>query len=409
MRARDNVRGSGDTMALRGRSRLWLTVFLGIMTAIVPLSTDMYLPALPEVQADFGVSTSLIQMTLTMTTLGMALGQILAGPLSDLWGRKKPLFIGMLVFIGATLGCVLAEDIDYFLFFRFFAGFAGASGIVIARAIARDVCEGAELTRFFAVLMMVNGLAPILAPVIGGQILLFASWRATFVLLTLIGVGLAAATLAYSETLAKEARSSNVTDSLKKFPILLKNRYFLGHCLVQCFVFGAFFCYLAGSSFIFQNIYSVSPQAYSLIFGAIGLGLLVTGVLPARLAGRVPDVRLLKYAVLVPLLGSILLLTEFYFTAPLLVIVLLLFLIVVPLSVMGAASFSLALSRQGKNAGSASALIGCSSMLLGACMMPVVGIVGDHTALPMAIIMVTLYALGALVFFSMIAPEHRAV
>lgn len=396
-------------MALRGRSRLWLTVFLGIMTAIVPLSTDMYLPALPEVQADFGVSTSLIQMTLTMTTLGMALGQILAGPLSDLWGRKKPLFIGMLVFIGATLGCVLAEDIDYFLFFRFFAGFAGASGIVIARAIARDVCEGAELTRFFAVLMMVNGLAPILAPVIGGQILLFASWRATFVLLTLIGVGLAAATLAYSETLAKEARSSNVTDSLKKFPILLKNRYFLGHCLVQCFVFGAFFCYLAGSSFIFQNIYSVSPQAYSLIFGAIGLGLLVTGVLPARLAGRVPDVRLLKYAVLVPLLGSILLLTEFYFTAPLLVIVLLLFLIVVPLSVMGAASFSLALSRQGKNAGSASALIGCSSMLLGACMMPVVGIVGDHTALPMAIIMVTLYALGALVFFSMIAPEHRAV
>ena len=409
MRARDNVRGSGDTMALRGRSRLWLTVFLGIMTAIVPLSTDMYLPALPEVQADFGVSTSLIQMTLTMTTLGMALGQILAGPLSDLWGRKKPLFIGMLVFIGATLGCVLAEDIDYFLFFRFFAGFAGASGIVIARAIARDVCEGAELTRFFAVLMMVNGLAPILASVIGGQILLFASWRATFVLLTLIGVGLAAATLAYSETLAKEARSSNVTDSLKKFPILLKNRYFLGHCLVQCFVFGAFFCYLAGSSFIFQNIYSVSPQAYSLIFGAIGLGLLVTGVLPARLAGRVPDVRLLKYAVLVPLLGSILLLTEFYFTAPLLVIVLLLFLTVVPLSVMGAASFSLALSRQGKNAGSASALIGCSSMLLGACMMPVVGIVGDHTALPMAIIMVTLYALGALVFFSMIAPEHRAV
>lgn len=393
-------------MALRGRSRLWLTVFLGIMTAIAPLSTDMYLPALPEVQADFGVSTSLIQMTLTMTTLGMALGQILAGPLSDLWGRKKPLFIGMLVFIGATLGCVLAEDIDYFLFFRFFVGFAGASGIVIARAIARDVCEGAELTRFFAVLMMVNGLAPILAPIIGGQILLFASWRATFVLLTLIGVGLAAATLAYSETLAKEARSSNVTDSLKKFPILLKNCYFLGHCLVQCFVFGAFFCYLAGSSF---NIYAVSPQAYSLIFGAIGLGLLVTGVLPARLAGRVPDVRLLKYAVLVPLLGSILLLTGFYFTAPLLVIVLLLFLTVVPLSVMGAASFSLALSRQGKNAGSASALIGCSSMLLGACMMPVVGIAGDHTALPMAIIMVTLYALGALVFFSMIAPEHRAV
>jgi len=145
-----------------------MTIFLGVMTAIAPLSTDMYLPALPEVQQDFAVSTSLVQMTLTMTTLGMALGQILVGPLSDLFGRRRPLFIGMLVFIGATLGCVLAADIYRFLFFRFFAGFAGASGIVIARAIARDVCVGAELTRFFSVLMMVNGLAPIIAPVIGG-------------------------------------------------------------------------------------------------------------------------------------------------------------------------------------------------------------------------------------------------
>lgn len=395
-------------MTATGRGRLWLTVFLGIMTAIAPLSTDMYLPALPEVRADFGVSTSLIQMTLTMTTLGMALGQILAGPLSDLLGRRGPLFCGMLVFVGATLGCVLAEDICLFLFFRFFAGVAGASGIVIARAIARDVCEGAELTRFFAVLMMVNGCAPILAPVIGGQILLFASWRMTFVLLTLIGAGLAGATLVYRETLPKERRGNRATDALKKLPALLKNRYFLGHCLVQCFVFGAFFCYLSGSSFVFQNIYHVSPQAYSLIFGIIGFGLLLTGVLPARLAGRVPDVVLLKYAVLVPLFASILLLLGFYFTAPLTVILVLLFITVVPLSVMGAASFSLALSRQGRNAGSASALIGCFSMLLGACMMPVVGIAGDHTAIPMAVIMVSGYALGTFVFFRMIAPAHMS-
>ena len=111
-------------MAITRRTRLWLTIFLGVMTAIAPLSTDMYLPALPEVQTDFGVSTSLVQLTLTMTTLGMALGQILAGPLSDLHGRRIPLFIGMLVFIGATLGCVLAEDIYLFIFFRFCAGFA---------------------------------------------------------------------------------------------------------------------------------------------------------------------------------------------------------------------------------------------------------------------------------------------
>ena len=394
-------------MATDPRSRLWLTIFLGVMTAIAPLSTDMYLPALPEVQADFGVSTSLVQLTLTMTTLGMALGQILAGPLSDLAGRRRPLFVGMLVFIGATLGCVLAEDIYLFLFFRFCAGFAGASGIVIARAIARDVCEGAELTRFFAVLMMVNGFAPIIAPVIGGQILLFASWRATFVLLTLVGVFLAGAALIYQETLPQEARSANMTDSLKIFPMLLRDRYFLGHCLLQCFVFGAFFSYLSGSSFVFQNVYAVSPQVYSMIFAVIGAGLLLAGVLPARLAGRVPDVVMLKYAVLVPLFGSILLLAGFCLSAPLAVILVVLFLTIVPLSVMGAASFSLALSRQGKNAGSASALIGCFSMLLGACMMPVVGIAGDHTALPMGIVMLSCYGLGTAVFYGMIAAEHR--
>lgn len=391
---------------MSARRRLWLTIFLGVMTAIAPLSTDMYLPALPEVQQDFAVSTSLVQMTLTMTTLGMALGQILVGPLSDLFGRRRPLFIGMLVFIGATLGCVLAADIYRFLFFRFFAGFAGASGIVIARAIARDVCVGAELTRFFSVLMMVNGLAPIIAPVIGGQILLFSEWRATFVLLTLIGVFLAGATLIYRETLPKNERNKNITDSLKKFPALLHDRYFLGHCLLQCFVFGAFFSYLSGSSFIFQNIYAVSPQVYSIIFAVIGAGLLLTGALPARLAGRVPDIVMLKYAVLVPLIGSALLLLGFYFSAPLVIILIVLFITIVPLSVMGAASFSLALSRQGKNAGSASALIGCFSMLLGACMMPLVGIAGDYTAIPMAIIMLVGHGLGTFVFYRMIAVDH---
>ena len=393
-------------MAVDSRTRFWLTIFLGMMTAIAPLSTDMYLPALPEAQAAFGVSTSLVQMTLTMTTLGMALGQILAGPLSDLIGRRRPLLIGMFVFIGATVGCVFAADIYFFLFFRFCAGFAGASGIVIARAIARDVCAGAELTRFFAVLMMVNGFAPIIAPVIGGQILLFANWRATFVLLTLIGVFLAGATLIYRETLPKEQRSANMTDSLRKFPVLLRDRYFLGHCLLQCFVFGAFFSYLSGSSFVFQNVYGVSPQVYSMIFAVIGAGLLLAGILPARLAGRVPDIIMLKYAVLVPLAGSALLLLGFCFSAPLAVVLILLFLTVVPLSVMGAASFSLALSRQGKNAGSASALIGCFSMLLGACMMPVVGIAGDHTAIPMGIVMLVGYGLGVLVFYGMISSDH---
>lgn len=394
-------------MSMSKATRIWLTVFLGMMTAMAPLATDMYLPALPTMQLDFGISASAAQLTLTMTMLGMSLGQIFAGPVSDYYGRKKPLVIGMLVFTVATLGCVLAEDIAIFLFFRFIMGFAGASGIVVAKAIARDVCEGAELTRFFAMLMMVNGLAPILAPVLGGQVLLFTSWRGIFVVLVAVGAALLAATLVYKETLLPEARLSGIRDSFAKFPMLLKNRYFLGHCLLQCFVFGGFFSYLAGSSFVFQNIFQVSPQVYGLIFGGIGAGLMISGALPARLAGQVADVKMLQMSLLVSLCGSLLLLASFWFGAGLWLVLPVLFITIVPLSVLGAASFSLALSRQGKNAGSASALVGFFSMILGGCMMPLVGIAGEHTAIPMCILMISGYGLGYLTYLFMIAPEHR--
>lgn len=389
------------------RTRLWLAAFLGMMSAMAPLSTDMYLPALPIVQNDLGITASLAQLTLTMTIIGMALGQIFTGPVSDRYGRRRPLFIGLLLFTVATAGCVVAENIGWFLVFRFLAGFAGASGIVIARAIARDVCEGSELTRFYALLMMINGLAPIIAPVLGGQILLFTSWRGVFAVLVAVGVSQALATLVYRETLPKEKRLSNLGESFRKYPQLLHERYFLGHCLLQCFIFGAFFSYLAGSSFLFQNIYQVSPQTFSLIFGFVGIGLMAAGMIPAQLAGRVPDVQLLKASILIPLAGSVFLLGGFLLDAPIVYTTSVLFVTIVPLSVMGSASFSLALSRQGKNAGSASALIGFFSMILGACLMPAVGIMGDHTAVPMGIIMAVCYALGVLCFYTMIAPEHR--
>ena len=378
-----------------------------MMTAMAPLSTDMYLPSLPVMQADFGISASLVQLTLTMTMLGMALGQIFAGPVSDYYGRKKPLIIGMTAFTVATIGCVLAENIMAFLCFRFVMGFAGASGIVVAKAIARDVCEGPELTRFFAMLMMVNGLAPIIAPIIGGQILLFTTWRGVFVTLVAIGLLLLLATLAYKETLSPEKRLAGIMASFAKFPQLLKNRYFLGHCLLQCFVFGGFFAYLSGSSFVFQNIFQVSPQVYSLIFGGIGVGLLVAGALPARLAGRVPDEKMLQTAMLISFFGSVLLFVGFWFEVGLAVILPILFFTITPLSVLGASSFSLALSRQGKNAGTASALLGFSSMILGGCMMPLVGIAGEHTAIPMCVMMIAGYGLGYIIYLLMIAPEHR--
>lgn len=387
-------------MKMTRRSRMILIAFLGIMSAMAPLATDMYLPALPELSAEFSASTSATQLTLTMTLLGMAVGQIFLGPLSDMYGRKRPLFAGMVAFALVSAGCFYASSIEPFLALRFLQGFAGASGLVISRAIARDVAEGVELTRFMAILMLVNGLAPILAPVAGGQILAFSSWRIIFAVLAVIGVLLAVWTLKTRETLAKEERQKNMAASFHAFPALLRDRYFFGHCLVQCFVFASFFSYIAGSSFVFQNIYGISAQGYSLIFGGIGTGLFLVGGLPARLAGHVKDVTMLKASLLVPLVGSSLLLAAFLTGfAPLALVIVLLFITIVPLSIMGTASFSLALSRQGRNAGAASALIGFFSMALGGVMMPLVGIAGDATAIPMAGLMLAGYTLGALVFY----------
>ncbi len=193
-------------MSSKKRMNIFMIVFLGILSAMAPFSTDMYLPALPTLADDFGITPSMAQMTLTMTMIGMAIGQMVTGPLSDRYGRRPPLLVGMIIFALTSLGCAVIDSINTFLVLRFLMGFAGASGIVIARAIARDVAEGSELTRFLAILMMVNGVAPILSPVIGGQVMLLSSWRGVFDILIVIGVILTIATLIYRETLPPSAR-----------------------------------------------------------------------------------------------------------------------------------------------------------------------------------------------------------
>ena len=395
-------------MTQRKKMMAFLTVFLGMLAAIAPLSTDMYLPALPFMMEDFSVTPSMIQLTLTASMAGMAAGQIIAGPASDDMGRRKPLVIGMAVFTLSTIGCIFSSSIYLFLAFRFVQGFSGGAGIVIARAIARDVCKGPALTRFFSMLMLVNGLAPILAPVIGGQILRFAAWQGVFVLLVFIGGALTAGAFAMGETLpARRRAAGGVLSSLKGFGGLFRQSYFMGHCLMQCFAFAAFFAYISGSSFVFQNVYHVSPQGFSLIFGTNGIGLMLSGALTGRLAGTVADWKTLRASLWIAVVGSAVLLASFFAQAPLPVVVVVLFITVSTLSALGTSSFSLAMQSQGRNAGSASALIGFFSMVSGAVMAPVVGIAGSYTAIPMGVVMV-LGELGALLaFYGLIYPAHK--
>lgn len=393
-------------MAKNNKGWFLLSAFLGLVSAIPPLATDMYLPALPMLQQEFGISTSLVQLTMTMTLAGMAVGQVFAGPISDMAGRRKPLAIGMGIFSLASIGCYLVNDIWIFLLLRLIQGLSGSVGIVISKAIARDVSRGEDLTKFLAMLMMIHGLAPILAPVLGGQVLNYTSWRGVFVVLTIIGLIMVTSTLISQETLPKGRRLHGIGESLHVLPSLLNDRYFVGHCMIQSFVSAGFFSYIGSSSFVFQNMYNTTPQEFSYIFGSVGFGLMVAGTIPAKLVGRVSSVDLLKYALTVPLFGSAALFAALYAHAPLWLVILCLLLSVTPLSVMGATSFSLAMDKQGRRAGSASALLGFFSMFLGGMMMPVCGMLGDNPALPMAIFLFSGWLIGRICFQIFVKPEH---
>ena len=387
--------------------KIRLTILLGFLSALAPLATDMYLPALPSMNEEFNVGTSLIQMTLTATIAGMGAGQLFAGPVSDMYGRKIPLIIGMTFFTLATLGCMVASDIKIFLVFRLIQGLSGAFGLVIARAIARDCTSGVELTKFFSMLMAVNGIAPILAPVIGGQILVFADWRGVFVLLAIIGAALTVSTIKFDETLPKNLRAKNFASSFKNFGALFQDKYFLGHVLLQCAWFTVFFAYIAGSSFLFQDIYHVTPQTYSLIFGGLSCTLIIAGLIPMKLAGKVAEVKMLAWTVCQAFIGGILFMICVLIHAPIELTILSLFVMIPVGSVLGATSFSLSMRNHGKEAGSASALLGSLPMCAGGLIAPVVGIAGNQNALPMAVIFLVGEILALIIFWKVIYVTHK--
>ena len=388
-------------------NRIHLAILLGFLAALAPLSIDMYLPALPTMNEEFNAGTSIIQMTLTMTMVGMAIGQLFAGPISDRFGRKYPLAVGMTFFTLSTVGCIFSDDIVHFLIFRFIQGLSGSFGIVVARAIARDIYKGAELTKFISLLMLVNGLAPILAPVIGGQILVFTHWRGIFVVLAVIGLLLILSSLSLNETLPDEFRMKDIYSSFKTFGAILHDKYFFGHCLIQFTIFAAFFAYISGSPFLFQNIYHVSPQMYSFIFGGLGAFMALSGLIPIRLAGRVADIKMMTWAVVQALIGSIIFMICIILHSPIEFTVLSLVIFVSTIPVFGAASFSLSMRYHAKEAGAASAVFGFSSMFSSGLIAPLVGINGSDDALPMAVIIFIGAFATLIIFYKTIYTLHH--
>lgn len=368
--------------------RVWMAIILGSLAAFGPLSIDMYLPALPQIAIDFHSNPSLVQLSLTFFLLGLASGQLLSGPLSDVYGRRKPLLIGLITYFVVSLLCVFSPSIWTFILLRLIQGLAGAAGIVISRAVVRDLYSGSELTKFFALLALVNGLAPILAPVVGAQFLKVVPWQGIFIILSIIGlVMFLVVFFNLPETLPDEKRASGgLTNTLITFRNLILDRSFMGYALVQGLVFAAMFAYISGSPFVVQNIYGGSAQLFSLIFAINGLGIMIASQMTGRLAGRVPESKLFVFGIGLSFLGGIILLLLLLLNADLFLVLVPLFFVVSSVGVVNTAGFSLAMQKQSKSAGSASALLGVISFSFGGMVAPLVGLGGEHTAIPMGIV-----------------------
>lgn len=369
-------------------SKGWIVVLLGSLTAFGPLSMDMYLPALPIVETDLLTTTSLVQLSLTACLLGLAVGQLIFGPLSDIRGRRKPLILTLITYAIVSVLCAFSPTITLFILLRFVQGLTGAGGIVIARAAARDLYSGKDLTKFMAMLALVMGVAPILAPICGGVVLQFASWKAIFIILGIYGlIMFILVSFFLPETLPLERRSEgSVLAVLKTFRSLLGNRMFMGIALTQSLVMSSMFAYIAGSPFVLQNIYDITPQQFSLLFALNGLGIIIASQTTGRLVGRLPERTLLMAGLIMSLTGSSLLFVGILLKASLPLIAAALFFVVSSVGMVSSTSFSLAMQSQGKVAGSASAFLGLLPFVGGAIVAPFIGIAGDQTALPMGIV-----------------------
>lgn len=364
-----------------------LALVLGALAAMGPFSVDMYLPAFPALGESLGAAPGAVQATLAVYFLGMAAGQVFYGPVADRFGRRGPLFIGLGLFTVASVLCALAPDIGWLTGARLAQALGGCAGIVIARAVVRDVTDERGAVRLMASLMLVMGVAPIVAPIIGGALLPVFGWRGIFALLALYGVAMIVViALALPETLPPDRRRRDgVAATLAIWWGLLRDARFMGHALAGGFIIGGMFAYITGSPFVFMELHGVLPQHYGFYFGANAVGIIVAGQVASRLAQRMEPARLLPVALHVALAAGLALLAvvltgAFGFRG----IVATLFFYVATIGAVMPLTVALGMGPHRAIAGNASALMGTLQFGIGAAVGGTLGLLQDGTALPMA-------------------------
>jgi DHA1 family bicyclomycin/chloramphenicol resistance-like MFS transporter len=366
-----------------------LAVILGALTAIGPLAIDMYLPALPAIARDLGVPIAAVQKSLPSYFIGVAIGQALYGPLSDRFGRKPALYLGLGIFVSASLGCAFATSVTQLVVFRFLQALGGCAPLVVPRAVVRDYFDGPESVRMLSMLILVMMLGPILAPFIGGQLLIYFGWRSIFLLLA--GYALTwlvlVAWLLPESLRAEQRRRDSVRVIARTYARILRDPAYLGWVLSGGLVFAGLLAYISGSSFVYIELFHVSPERFGLYFGANAIGLMIASQVNRYLAGRVRPEVIVRVALPVAVTAGATLLVDAYtgfggFAG----ILVPLFCFVACHGFVGPNTTALAMSPYGAVAGSASALMGTLQFVLGAASGSLVSAFGNGTAVPFALV-----------------------
>ena len=382
-----------------------LAIILGILSAFAPLSIDMYLPALPTIAGDFNTQISVAQQTLAVFFIGLALGQAFYGPIADRVGRRRPLLFGCALYMVACIGCAFAPTIQSLILLRFAQALGGCAGIVISRSIVRDLFDQQESARMYSFLMLVMGLAPITAPLIGGQLLLFFGWRAIFV--TLAGFGLLCfllVTFILPESLPAERRMRDGLGAvLRSYGEILLNRNYMGFAVAGGLASSAMFAYISGSSFVFIELNGVPPERFGLLFGTNAIGLIAAAQFNRWLLGRYQGIQILNAALTFTALSGLLLVvitaTGFGGFPAMLVV---LFCCIASTGLVGPNATAAAMAPYPQRAGSAAALLGAIQFVLGAGAGSLVGLLHNGTALPMAGV-IALCAVGSYLVLQLLA------
>ena len=393
---------------LSARARITYVVVLGTLTALGPFTVDMYLPAFPAIKNEFHVDAAAVQLTLTGTMVGFAAGQLIVGPLSDKVGRKVPLVVAALVHIAASIGVALAPTIVWLGALRILQGFGAASSGVVSMAMIRDLFGGRRLVKMLSRMALVNGLAPVIAPVLGSQLLAFVDWRGIFWFLACYGVVVTTAvTILIRETHSKERRRAIAKPLRERYRAVLTDRTYVGALIVAGMNFTGLFAYLSTSPFLFQQVYGMSPQQYGVLFAVNSVGVIVGVQTSARMMhlGRWQPQWIIAGALTAQIvLGATMFLLDATGVGLWGIAIPLWFFIVATGCNFPSVQY-LALANHAEEAGTAASLLGAVNFGIAGLLSPVIGFLGVGSAMPMAGMMIAAAAAGSASLWFIIRPR----